>query len=83
MKRKRRLEITVEKDERFILKRSGSGVPIKCTECGGQMITTEVAVTMTDISSRTLHRRAEGKQIHFMETPEGLLLVCLNSLSSI
>jgi hypothetical protein len=83
VKRKRKLEITVETNERFIFKRSRSSVPINCKECGGQLITTEVAVTLTGISARGVHRRAEGGQIHFMETAEGLLLVCFNSLSSI
>jgi hypothetical protein len=45
------------------------------------LVTPEEAVTVAGISSRAIHRRAERGEIHFAETPSGLLLVCLNSLS--
>lgn len=37
--------------------------------------------TSIGVSTRTVYRRLEANQLHFRETPEGLLLICLNSLS--
>jgi hypothetical protein len=44
------------------------------------MVTVEEAVALTGVSSRVIYRRVDGAQVHFVETPDGLLLVCLNSI---
>ena len=80
MKRTRRVAITVERDERLVIRRSGNVLPVWCSQCPGRVITTDEAVAVAGISSRAIHRRAEAGDVHFMETRDGLLLVCLNSL---
>jgi len=42
---------------------------------------TEQAAVMIGVSSRTIYQCVESGQIHFADTPEGLLLICLKSLS--
>lgn len=37
-------------------------------------------MVVAGISSRTIHRLVESGAVHFTETPEGVLLVCLSSL---
>lgn len=45
------------------------------------MVTPEEAAVLACVSPRTIYRGVEAGRIHFMETPEGLLLICLNSWS--
>ena len=77
---KRRIEITVETDQRFIIRGPGGTFPLWCKECAGQVITPEEAMAATGLSSRTIHRLVETGAVHFTETPEGLLTMCLPSL---
>jgi hypothetical protein len=82
VKKKTRTEITVETDELLIIRRRRKVARALCPECGAQamMIPLEEAVTLSGVSSRVIHRWAEAGQIHFRETPDGFLLVCLDAL---
>lgn len=53
-----------------------------CEACAGtsRMLTVEEAAAVARSTSRDIYRRVEANQIHFTETPEGSLLICLNSL---
>lgn len=79
----RTIEITLETDEYFVIRKQRKIMSAWCPQCAREVrvVTVEEAVALTGISSRVIHRRAEAAQIHFTETPAGLLLVCLNSLS--
>jgi hypothetical protein len=44
------------------------------------MLTLDKAMALTGASSREIHRRLEGGELHFTETTEGFVLMCLNSL---
>lgn len=37
-------------------------------------------MAIAGINSRAIHRLVEAGAVHFTETPEGLLLICLSSL---
>ena len=52
-----------------------------CYECDEEvsMVTVEQATAMTGMSGE-IHRLIEAGQIHFAETTEGSVLICLNSL---
>ena len=80
---KRRIEITVEKRRFVVMKRGRAPVSDWCADCGGQvaMLTPDQAATLANVSSRTIYRRVEAGETHYMETAEGHLLVCANSLS--
>jgi len=45
-----------------------------------QMLTPDQAATLGNVSSRTIYRRVEAGEMHYMETAEGHLLVCANSI---
>ncbi len=81
MKTKRKVELTIETEERFVIKKSGGFCIGRCSLCDGQMMTQEEAMTIAGISSRILHRWVEAGKVHSSETIEGFLLVCLNSFS--
>ena len=45
------------------------------------MVTADEAAGLAGVSSRTIYRRVEAESLHFMETNEGRLLICTNSLA--
>ena len=80
---KRRTLITVETD-RVILMSGRKVSPVRwCASCAGEarMVTVDEAAVLIGVSSRTIYRRVEADQLHFTETPEGRLYICLDSLS--
>ena len=54
--------------------------PVLCERCACGMLLLEEAVAVAGLSSRALHRSVEAGALHFAETPEGFLLLCLNSV---
>lgn len=82
MRKRRRAEITIETHQRFVLRGSGSSAQALCPECAAKMITPEHAATIANVSARAIYRWVESGRIHFLETPVGRLLVCLDSLDS-
>jgi len=79
---KRRIEITVEKRRLIVLRRQRPSVHDWCADCGKQvaMLTPDQAATIANVSSRTIYRRVEDGEMHYLETAEGHLLVCANSV---
>lgn len=55
----------------------------RCGACGAEtgMITAEAAARLASVSARSVYRLAEAGLVHFAETPDGGLLVCVTSLS--
>ena len=83
MKRKR-TEIAIEFEEMIQIVAQERGVNrALCAACGGlvTMVTPQQASAIARVSVRTINRWVEGNAIHFIETADGLLLLCVNSLS--
>jgi len=82
VKIKRRTEITVETDRVLIIRWDHTSVHTWCALCAEQvkMLTAEGAAAAAGVSLRAICRRVESGQLHFSETPDGQLLICLNSL---
>ena len=78
----RRAEITVEFNQVVVIKKPEGLVVMRCPVCEERvnMVTTEAAALLSNVDTRTIYRRIEAGAIHYAETPEGLVLVCLNSL---
>jgi len=76
------MEITLERDELAVLRRPVHRTLTWCTECGErvQMITPDEAVAIAGRSAREIYRWVEAGRVHFLETPQGLLSICLRSL---
>lgn len=53
-----------------------------CKQCGAEMkmVDPHGAAAISGLSARTIFRRIESGQLHFTETADGTLLICLNSL---
>ena len=65
-----------------MVKRRGVAAAEWCEDCGQkvQMLTPDQAATLARVSSRTIYRRVEAGEMHYLETAEGHLLVCANSI---
>lgn len=83
MRIRRRTRITVETERVLIVRRRGIEQQGWCEGCGEQvsLVTPEPAATVTGVSVRTICRMVESNKLHFSETPNGALLICLNSCS--
>jgi hypothetical protein len=81
MKRKR-TEITIEFEEVIHATSHRQFTRAWCADCGHEapMITPEQAAAMTQASVRSVNQRVEAGTVHFLETPDGRLWVCANSL---
>ncbi|HWO01051.1 MAG TPA: helix-turn-helix domain-containing protein [Blastocatellia bacterium] len=79
----RRIEITIETDRALVIRRRSGWVKAWCRECGKTvtMVTPDEASALAHVSSRTVYRWVETRRLHFAETLDGRLLICLNSLS--
>ena len=77
-----RTEITVERERWVVVKRSRRTA--WCRSCARhvEMLSIDDAALCAQVNSRTIFHWAESGVVHSIETPEGLLLICLNSLNS-
>ena len=83
MKQKRRREITIEFEEVFTIRRAQRIIRIWCAQCNEttSQTTPDEAAIKTGVSACAIYRWIEVAEIHFTETVDGCVLVCLNSLS--
>lgn len=82
MRTKRRTEITIETDEVTVIRRRRNLARAWCARCAApvEMVTTEQAAVLTGVSLRRVFRQVEADLLHYTETPDGSLYICLNSL---
>ena len=80
--RKKKTEIIVERDQVLVIRNLGARDPERCSECAerARMVTVDEAAAITQVSARTIYRRVEGGRLHFRETADSQLFICLNSL---
>ena len=78
----KRRTITVEVDRVVFIGKHESSPIVWCAACASRvrMVTVDEAATLARASARTVYRWVEAGSLHFTETPEGRLLICLNSL---
>lgn len=82
---KRRTEITFKTDRLIIVRRERMEMDAWCASCAksSTMLSVDEAAAVARSTSRAIYRRVEADTLHFTETPEGRLLICLNSLEAI
>ena len=75
----RRIEIVTEVEREIVVTRRSVRVRY-CKACGGEtpMVTPELAADQAAVTVRTIYRWVEAERVHFIETPDGRLLICLN-----
>lgn len=80
---RRRTEITIEFEEVIhAVSNNQRLLRAWCPECDceAQMITPEHAAAITHLTVRAVNQRVEAGTVHFVETADGRLWVCLKSL---
>lgn len=82
--KKIRTEYSVEIDDVFVVQRLGRSVEGWCPGCGGvaTLVTPEDAGVLAGTGARSIYRLVESGEIHWVEGPGELLLVCVGSLSA-
>ena len=78
----KRTKITIETDRVMIIRQRRGVIRAWCAGCAGhaRLVTVEKAAALAGVSQRTIYRRVEAGKVHFIETPDGVLLICLDSL---
>ncbi|MCI0391249.1 MAG: helix-turn-helix domain-containing protein [Acidobacteria bacterium] len=79
---KKRKKITVEIERSLVIRKRGGAVHAWCAGCAEQvrMLTPEESALAAGVTVRTIYRWVEAGKLHFIESPDGLLLICFNSL---
>ena len=83
MRRKKRTEVFVETEVEIEIRgRTLRLAPVWCAACAAEveMVPPDVAAAVSEVSARTVFGWVEAGSIHYAETAEGALLVCLRSL---
>jgi hypothetical protein len=82
MTTKRRTEIIVETERIIVIPPPTASVLIWCQHCSAQveMLTPEQAATLLQVTPRAVYRWLETELLHFLEEPDGRVLICRNSL---
>lgn len=64
-----------------IIKRSAVAEQRKCSECSetSGLITPHEAAAIRGVSTRVIYRWLEDRSIHFVETDDGELFICLRT----
>jgi excisionase family DNA binding protein len=77
----RRVERDGERPQVFVINRAGVAEQMSCSRCTESgMITADEAAVLQGVSTRVIYRWLEDGAIHFIETPQGQLFICLKTL---
>lgn len=78
-------EITVDTHRILTIKRGGRCRSVWCEDCGdwARMVSADEAVILSGLTSLAIFRFIEARTLHFVETPDGLCLICINSLGKL
>jgi len=78
----KKILITSQTHEIFIVREPNSGMPAFCRECGEEtnLLTLDESVISPSIGTRKLMSLIEANLVHSVEASSGHLLVCQNSI---
>jgi hypothetical protein len=85
MKIRRKVEIVIETHQIATIRTRGQrGTTRWCPMCAAKvhMVMPAEATEITGMMPSTVYRLVESGQVHFEQTAEGLLLICLSSLAA-
>src|SRR5687767_11757342 len=84
MRLRRQLVITAEKTETYTVRHQpAQSVQTHCEKCDQVIgfLTVDQTVNVTGLGARTIFRLAEAGELHALETEEGYLILCPNSVA--
>ena len=79
---KKLTEIIIETERTLVIGSSRQPARAWCPGCAAEieMLTPEQAAAIVKVTPRTVYRWLEAQLLHFVEDPEGMPLICRNSL---
>ena len=83
MKKTRRTEKTVEIHEFYAIRTASGSLPALCSDCSAGdaiMLPPDHAAILSHVPTRMIYRLVETGSIHYRESPNGSLIVCVRSL---
>lgn len=82
MRKKRRTVVTIETDQVFVIRERRPRDQVWCRRCAESvpMVTAAQAASLVQVNSRLIYHWVATEQLHFDETADGFLLICLQSL---
>ena len=85
MRLRRRIAVTIEKREVLVTGSGSVRERVYCEHCGRevQMLSVALAAGLAGLPERLLYQRVEAGTTHFVERPNGVILVCSESLGEI
>lgn len=83
MEIKRKIEMAVVVNRRYVLRPAVTRKQMTCAECGAPMLAIEQAANLLDITQRRIFQIIETGAAHFTETATGALMICLPSLMTV
>jgi len=81
----RKTEKAVEIHEFYVVRTTSGALPALCDECSvgdAFIVAPEQAALVIHIPVRMIYRWIDSALVHFRETPNGSLIVCLRSLTT-
>lgn len=85
MKTRRRVEVLTITEKYMVARRHQPNVQRWCQLCDSQvrMLTPDETAIHLGVSTRSVFRAIEKNEFHFIETTEGKLFICQNSIQQI
>lgn len=83
MKIKRKFEMLVATNRRYIVRQSASVKQMPCAECDEPMLSVEQAAAFFGIKQRNIFQIIETEAAHFSETKTGAVMICLPALAAV
>jgi len=82
MRVRRRIAVTVEKREISISGNPAGREQAHCEHCGREvsMLPAALAAVLARVPERSVYQWVEAGKVHFLERPNGAILICLESL---
>ena len=83
--KKKKYEVTIERDEVLVIRSPATEQTEWCSGCAKDvsMVTPDQAALIAGASWRQVSAWVESASVHFVETRDGLLLICLESISQL
>ena len=80
--KKERTEITIETTQLMVVRSRRQPILLWCEECSAevQMLAPEDVAALVHTTPRIIYRKVESNELHFIETSEGELFICCQSL---
>jgi predicted site-specific integrase-resolvase len=78
-------EERIEIHERLIVRTASGSLPVLCEACSAGdsiLLSPEQASALTGIPARLIYRLVEAGTIHYSETPNGKITLCIKTLLS-